>query len=273
MAAAGCLWRPGAVRWGRGRRRFWAPPTAAAASSSSSSSHPAATPPGVLSPFDRRLKRKQKNWAAVQAQRAQCEYLREEVGGRVADRLLDIPRTFPLALDLGSGRGYIAQHLTKKNAVEPEVPTINVVADEEFLPFKEDTFDLVVSSLSLHWVNDLPKAFREIHQVLKPDGVFIGSMFGGDTLYELRCSLQLAELEREGGFSPHVSPFTAVSDLGHLLSRTGFNTLTVVWERVIALGTENLCFTGIRCWQLQQYTEKCMEIAMAQYLQHFRSST
>uniref|UniRef100_A0A8B9UCQ7 Arginine-hydroxylase NDUFAF5, mitochondrial n=1 Tax=Anas zonorhyncha TaxID=75864 RepID=A0A8B9UCQ7_9AVES len=245
-AAAGSLWRSGAVRWGGGCRRLWAPPAAAAASSSSSSSSSPA--PGVLSPFDRRLKRKQKNWAAVQAQRAQCEYLREEVGGRVADRLLDIPRTFPLALDLGSGRGYIAQHLTKeiveklvqvdmaenvfKNAVESEVPTINVVADEEFLPFKEDTFDLVVSSLSLHWVNDLPKAFREIHQVLKPDGVFIGSMFGGDTLYELRCSLQLAELEREGGFSPHVSPFTAVSDLGHLLSRTGFNTLTVDTDEI-----------------------------------------
>ncbi|XP_047916913.2 arginine-hydroxylase NDUFAF5, mitochondrial isoform X1 [Anser cygnoides] len=242
MAAAGRVWRRGVVRWGG--RRLWVPPAAAAVSSSP----PTAASPGVLSPFDRRLKRKQKNWAAVQAQRAQCEYLREEVGGRVADRLLDIPRTFPLALDVGSGRGYIAQHLTKeivekliqvdmaenvfKNAVESEVPTINIVADEEFLPFKEDTFDLVVSSLSLHWVNDLPKAFREIHQVLKPDGVFIGSMFGGDTLYELRCSLQLAELEREGGFSPHVSPFTAVSDLGHLLSRTGFNTLTVDTDEI-----------------------------------------
>lgn len=68
----------------------------------------------------------------------------------------------------------------------------------------------------------------QIHQVLRPDGVFIGAMFGGDTLFELRCSLQLAELEREGGFSPHVSPFTAVADLGHLLARAGFNTLTVV---------------------------------------------
>ncbi|XP_069643655.1 arginine-hydroxylase NDUFAF5, mitochondrial isoform X3 [Haliaeetus albicilla] len=109
---------------------------------------------------------------------------------------------------------------------------VSVVADEECLPFKEDTFDLVVSSLSLHWVNDLPRAFREIHQALKPDGVFIGAMFGGDTLYELRCSLQLAELEREGGFSPHVSPFTAVSDLGHLLSRAGFNTLTVDTDEI-----------------------------------------
>ncbi|NXY34144.1 NDUF5 hydroxylase, partial [Pomatorhinus ruficollis] len=205
---------------------------------------------GALNPFDRRLKRKQKNWAALQAEPAKCDYLREEVRGRGRWRghLQCCGRTFPFALDVGSGKGYIAQHLTKetvekliqvdiaenalKNAVESEIPTVRVVADEEFLPFKEDTFDLVVSSLSLHWVNDLPKAFKEIHQVLKPDGVFIGAMFGGDTLYELRCSLQLAELEREGGFSPHVSPFTAVADLGHLLARAGFNTLTVDTDEI-----------------------------------------
>ncbi|XP_054051670.1 arginine-hydroxylase NDUFAF5, mitochondrial isoform X1 [Rissa tridactyla] len=211
--------------WGGGCRRFWAPSGRSPAADASSGS-------GALSPFDRRLKRKQKNWAALQAEPAKCDYLREEVGSRMADRVFDIPRTFPIALDVGSGRGYIAQHLTKKNTVESEIPTFNVVADEEFLPFKEDTFDLVLSSLSLHWVNDLPRAFREIHRVLKPDGVFIGAMFGGDTLYELRCSLQLAELEREGGFSPHVSPFTAVSDLGHLLSRAGFNTLTVDTDEI-----------------------------------------
>ncbi|XP_047627616.1 arginine-hydroxylase NDUFAF5, mitochondrial isoform X4 [Phacochoerus africanus] len=86
--------------------------------------------------------------------------------------------------------------------------------------------------LCLHWVNDLPRALEQIHYVLKPDGVFIGAMFGGDTLYELRCSLQLAETEREGGFSPHVSPFTAVSDLGHLLGRAGFTTLTVDTDEI-----------------------------------------
>lgn len=64
--------------------------------------------------------------------------------------------------------------------------------------------------------------------MLKPDGVFVGAMVGGETLYELRCSLQLAELEREGGFSPHVSPYTAVTDLGNLLGQAGFNMLTVV---------------------------------------------
>lgn len=72
----------------------------------------------------------------------------------------------------------------------------------------------------------------QIHQVLKPDGVFIGAMVGGETLYELRCSLQLAETEREGGFSPHVSPYTAVTDLGNLLGQAGFNMLTVVRDKL-----------------------------------------
>ncbi|XP_074065526.1 arginine-hydroxylase NDUFAF5, mitochondrial isoform X2 [Macrotis lagotis] len=188
--------------------------------------------PGVINVFDRALKRKQKNWAARQPEPLQYDYLREEVGSRVADRVYDIARDFPLALDIGCGRGYIACHLNKKNTLETEIPAVHVLADEEFLPFKENTFDLVVSSLSLHWVNDLPRAFKQIHYVLKPDGVFIGAMFGGDTLFELRCSLQLAELEREGGFSPHISPFTAVSDLGHLLGRAGFNTLTVDTDEI-----------------------------------------
>lgn len=75
---------------------------------------------------------------------------------------------------------------------------------------------------------DSSTSSSQILQVLKPDGVFIGAMVGGETLYELRCSLQLAETEREGGFSPRVSPYTAVTDLGNLLGQAGFNMLTVV---------------------------------------------
>ncbi|KAG8584025.1 hypothetical protein GDO81_008640 [Engystomops pustulosus] len=202
----------------------------------------------VFNVFDRGMKRRQKNWAASQANAQQYEYLREEIGDRVADRVFDVARTFPFALDIGSGRGYISRHLTKetverfvqadvceealKRSSASEIPTINVIADEEFLPFKDNTFDLVVSSLSLHWVNDLPRAFQEIYRVLKNDGVFIGAMFGGETLYELRCSLQLAEIEREGGFSPHVSPFTAVNDIGNLMGRAGFNMLTVDTDEI-----------------------------------------
>ncbi|KAJ8246161.1 hypothetical protein GJAV_G00264360 [Gymnothorax javanicus] len=198
---------------------------------------------GAMNVFDRNMKRKQKNWAAVLQDAVKYDYLRDEVGSRVADRVYDIARSFPLALDIGCGKNHIAEHLSKdvverlfltdisENALklkkETGIPTHCVMADEEFLPFRDNTFDLVVSSMSFHWINDLPGALRQIHQVLKPDGVFIGAMVGGETLYELRCSLQLAELEREGGFAPHVSPYTAVTDLGNLLGRAGFTMLTV----------------------------------------------
>nr|DBA27088.1 TPA: hypothetical protein GDO54_011267 [Pyxicephalus adspersus] len=202
----------------------------------------------VFNVFDRNMKRKQKNWASLQDNVQDCDYLKEEVGARIADRVFDVARQFSFALDLGSGRGYVSHNLTKetvekfvqadvsevamKKSVASEIPAVKVVTDEEFLPFKDNTFDLVVSNLSLHWVNDLPRTFHEICRVLKEDGVFIGAMFGGETLYELRCSLQLAELEREGGFSPHVSPFTAVNDLGNLLGRAGFNMLTVDTDEI-----------------------------------------
>uniref|UniRef100_A0A667XQM2 Arginine-hydroxylase NDUFAF5, mitochondrial n=1 Tax=Myripristis murdjan TaxID=586833 RepID=A0A667XQM2_9TELE len=198
---------------------------------------------GAMNIFDRRMKRQQRSWAASLQDSSKYDYLREEVGSRVADRVYDIARTFPLALDVGCGKSHIAEHLSKdvvqrllltdithsalKQRRSCEMPTHCVLADEEFLPFRENTFDLVVSSMSLHWINDLPGALRQIQQVLKPDGVFIGAMVGGETLYELRCSLQLAETEREGGFSPHVSPYTAVTDLGNLLGQAGFSMLTV----------------------------------------------
>ncbi|XP_053194620.1 arginine-hydroxylase NDUFAF5, mitochondrial [Scomber japonicus] len=203
---------------------------------------------GTMNVFDRTMKRKQKNWAAALQDGQQFDYLRDEVGSQVADRVYDVARTFPLALDIGGGKSHIAEHLSKevverlfltdisettlKHRRPSEIPTQCFLADEEFLPFPENTFDLVMSSLSLHWINDLPGALRQIHQVLKPDGVFIGAMVGGETLYELRCSLQLAETEREGGFSPHVSPYTAVTDLGNLLGQSGFTLLTVDVDEV-----------------------------------------
>uniref|UniRef100_A0A673G4L1 Arginine-hydroxylase NDUFAF5, mitochondrial n=1 Tax=Sinocyclocheilus rhinocerous TaxID=307959 RepID=A0A673G4L1_9TELE len=203
---------------------------------------------GAMNVFDRSMKRKQKQWASSLLDSDKYDYLRDEAGSRVADRVYDVSRTFPLALDVGCGKSHIAEHLSKdiverlfltdisdsslRNRRKCEIPSHCVLANEEFLPFKENTFDLVLSSMSLHWINDLPGALRQIYQVLKPDGVFIGAMVGGETLYELRCSLQLAELEREGGFAPHISPYTAVTDLGNLLGQAGFNMLTVDIDEV-----------------------------------------
>lgn len=85
----------------------------------------------------------------------------------------------------------------------------------------------------MHWVNDLPSLLSQVNSVLKPDCPFIAAMFGGDTLFELRTSLQLADLERRGGVSPHISPLANVKDIGGLMSKAGFKLLTVDVEDIV----------------------------------------
>src|SRR5690606_21562814 len=97
-----------------------------------------------------------------------------------------------------------------------------IAADEEALPFAQASFDLVVPALALHWVNDLPGALLQIRRVLKPDGLLLATLAGGDTLTELRQSLAAAEAEIEGGLSPRVAPFIEVRTMGTLLQRAGF---------------------------------------------------
>ncbi|KAI9482829.1 MAG: S-adenosyl-L-methionine-dependent methyltransferase [Benjaminiella poitrasii] len=199
--------------------------------------------------FDRHAKRLQKDRAAFQVEQSRTvDYLRDEVAARVADRLLDIKRDFNTVADLGSGSGHIIKHVTKdmmnklimcdmsgkytKYRAHHSILILffeveRQVVDEERLPFAENSLDAVVSSLSLNWVNDLPGTLVQIKRALKPDGVFIGAMMGGDTLFELRTSLQLAETERENGVSPRVSPMAESSDMSRLLSRAGFSLTTV----------------------------------------------
>jgi NADH dehydrogenase [ubiquinone] 1 alpha subcomplex assembly factor 5 len=111
--------------------------------------------------------------------------------------------------------------------------TRHVLDSEESLPYEANSFDLVMSSLSMHWINDLPGVLAQINNLLKPDCAFIGAMLGGDTLFELRTSLQLAESERLGGISPHVSPLADVRDMGGLLQRAGFKMLTVDVDDIV----------------------------------------
>jgi NADH dehydrogenase [ubiquinone] 1 alpha subcomplex assembly factor 5 len=101
---------------------------------------------------------------------------------------------------------FVEKALYRDKDIPYEVEVERRIVDEENLPFAENSLDAVVSSLSLNWVNDLPGTLIQIKNSLKPDGVFIGAMFGGDTLFELRTSLQLAEVERESGISPRISP-------------------------------------------------------------------
>jgi SAM-dependent methyltransferase len=98
----------------------------------------------------------------------------------------------------------------------------SVCADEEFLPFAAQRFDLVWSCLSLHWVNDLPGALIQARRCLKPDGLFLAAMLGGSTLQELRAVLLETEIETAGGAAPRISPFADARDAAGLLQRAGF---------------------------------------------------
>lgn len=107
----------------------------------------------------------------------------------------------------------------------PEVHYIE--ADPEHLPLKDKSVDAVIACLSLHWTNDVPGVMTQMRRALRPDGLFLAAMWGGDTLHELRVALSLAEQEREGGVSQRVSPLAQVRDAGNLLTRAGFSIPSV----------------------------------------------
>lgn len=152
-------------------------------------------------------------------------------------RLEAIMRDFPRAVDLGARNGAFARALAESDAaarvgllVEADLSGrmlsdrsgMRVQADEERLPFSAASLDLIVSSLSLHWANDVIGALVQARLALKPDGLFIGALFGGATLTELRQALTAAELELTGGAGPRVSPFADPYDAAGLLQRAGF---------------------------------------------------
>ncbi len=205
--------------------------------------------------FDRALLRRRRDRAAPGLGRH--DFLLREAGERLADRLPDIRRHFPLALDLGCRDGLLAEILAGRGGIERLIGSdpsfamarrarmaeaAAVVAEEEALPFASESFDLVLSLLNLHWVGDLPGALLQIRRALKPDGLFLGVMFGLGTLGELRDCLLAAESEMRGGAGPRVSPFADLRDAAGLLQRAGFalpvadvETLTVTYPDALAL--------------------------------------
>ncbi len=163
------------------------------------------------------------------------------------ERLADTPRKFPLALDLGCHDGTLARVL----ADTPQVGTV-IAADlspqmarlagdqglmaccmsEEALAIKDGALDLVTSALSLHWVNDLTGALIQIRRALKPDGLFLGSLFGAGTLAELRTCLIAAESELTGGAAQRISPLPGLADMASLMQRSGYALPVVDVDRL-----------------------------------------
>ena len=185
--------------------------------------------------FDRALLRQRLDRAAPEFGAA--DFLKARAAQDVVMRLETILRRFPVAVDLGARNGHFFKALSDSDAranldtlIEADLSgrmlagreTLRVVADEERLPFGDATLDLVVSTLSLHWTNDLVGALIQIRRALRPDGLFVGAIFGGATLTELRQCLLAAEAELSDGASMRVSPFADAIDAAGLLQRAGF---------------------------------------------------
>lgn len=179
-------------------------------------------------------------------------FLLDHVAGELAERLSFILRKFEVAADIGTPGDALRKLIVERNLAErivgvgPLAPAAHgetlVAADEEALPLADASLDLAVSALALQSVNDLPGTLVQIRRALKPDGLFLAAMLGGETLFELRDAFAAAESEVEGGVSPRVAPFTDLRDAGALLQRAGFalpvtdvDCITVRYDTVFGL--------------------------------------
>mmetsp|Transcript_6621 Transcript_6621/g.18546 ORF Transcript_6621/g.18546 Transcript_6621/m.18546 type:complete len:347 (+) Transcript_6621:65-1105(+) len=219
-------------------------------------------------PFNRRVKTLHRQLAArvFTSRGDEFEYLRDLVAEQLVDRVLDIARDFDVAVDLGCNTGNLAAKLASAADVDGELPgnlrkLIQIDPSEAMVDaaanrvrklgfgnlqtethacdfancarvVEQGSVDMVVSNMALHWANDLPRVLKEAAGLLRPDGVFLGAMLGGDTLFELRTALAFAEQEREGGIAAHVSPMIRHSDACGLLSAAGLSLATVDTQTV-----------------------------------------
>ncbi len=161
-------------------------------------------------------------------------FLHEEVARRLVERLDDIRRPFAQVLDLGCGPGFLAQRLERRagtlrvirldpsHAMVRRAGGMGVVAGLEALPFAPDRFDAVLSAFALHWVNDLPGLLAQIRLCLKPDGLLLLALAGGETLGELAQALWSAELALYRGMRLRLPPRIDLADAAALLQRAGF---------------------------------------------------
>lgn len=202
--------------------------------------------------FDRTLF-KQRRLRALQEARTGADFLLQNVSEDLADRLNLVSRKFQCGVDLGGHTGRIAEMMKQSSKVEtilrgdllcadPNLTPPDFVFDDAQPPLREEAVDLIVSALSLQFTNDLPGSLIQIRKALRPDGLFLATIPGVGTLWELRDVLTRAELEICSGAAPRVAPFADTKDLGGLLQRAGFalpvtdvDRLTVRYDTLFAL--------------------------------------
>ncbi len=246
-------------------------------------------PPSPGQVFDRALLVRRRDRAAATA--AAHDFLLDRAMDDLLGRLAFIQRRFSVAVVVGAHHGLPGRRLRRVDGIDwvlevdlsPQLLAAcdgpSVLADEEVLPLRPASIDLVVSALTLQFVNDLPGALIQVRRALKPDGLFLGAMVGGQTLQELREAFLLAESEVDGGVSPRVAPFADVRDAGALLQRAGFalpvadgDVVTVSYGTPLelmrdlrAMGASNVLLARRRTPLRQRTLRRACEIYMQRF--------
>ncbi len=173
------------------------------------------------------------------------DFLIAETAKRLLDRLKDINRSFQSILVIGAHCGLMKSALSDMgfdNVITMDLAAEmrpDVIADEEFLPFAKDSFDCVISHMMLPFVNDVPGVMAQIQYCLKPDGLFLATTLGVETLQNLSEVMMRAELELYNGASSRIGPFVDIVDAAALMQRTGF-ALPVIDQDII-----NVSYTSL----------------------------
>lgn len=197
------------------------------------------------------------------------------------ERLQDIKRSFKRILIIGKTSPTFKDKIKQRYQPEIIVTTNDVVFDEEALPFKVASFDLILTVLNLHTVNDLPGTLTQLKDMLIPDGALLGVILGGDSLHQLRDAWMMAELNQKNGITPRVAPLIHLADMGRLLQRAGFNlpvididhfTLNYKNMKSLFLDLKKLGCTNALAERTKAFTAKLLlQSVEATYVEKYKS--
>lgn len=191
--------------------------------------------------FDRILLRQ--NRARCAEKFEEFNFLQREVANKIVDSLEFINRDFDAVLEIGSRDGYLSEQIALKKKVKLSVQTeicdfgsknsaLKIKADDEFLPFKPNSFDLIVTCLNFQHINLVPQFLLQVKELLKPSGIFIASFFGEENLSELAYVMFETENEIYGGISPRLPPTIEVKTAAHLIQKAGFTSPISDFEKI-----------------------------------------
>ncbi len=182
--------------------------------------------------FDRLLLKQNRDRASFGFEHA--NFLNREVADIIIQTIEDCKENFSDVLELGAKDGFLGKNIKCKNLTQVDLSpkmvekyNLNKVADDEELSFDEQSFDLIVSNLNLHFINDIPQNLIKIRKLLRPKGMFIASFFGEENLKELKEIFLQTEQKIYGGVSPRIAPNVDIKSAGMLLQKAGFTDVIV----------------------------------------------